>query len=158
MIKAPIILKTDTNSIEDVEHLRKHNNVWKEVDLYEKQLLELLEIRFPNKNEREKQKSSFLKQKSSFLKQKSSDESVWVYYPWSGVLLHTVGSDELFELRTNRNQNLITKDEQTKLRMSTVGVAGMSVGAGIAIGIEYAGIASSIKLADFDTLETANLN
>ncbi len=147
----PVILLPGKHSAKDVETLRKESKIWREVDLYAGQLEELLEVRYPAKDERERNKEAFLKHLGK-------DDGAWVYYPWSGVLLHTVGPRELFELRTNRNQNIIIKEEQLKLHSSVIGVAGMSVGAGIAIGSVYAGMAGTIKLADFDQLETANLN
>ncbi len=85
-------------------------------------------------------------------------DEVYVHYPWSGQILRCVGEKDLFRLRTNRNQNLITSKEQAKLADSTVGVAGMSVGSGIALALVYSGISKRIKLADNDTLDTSNLN
>lgn len=147
----PIILLPGKYTEIDIENLRKNSKIWKEVNIYANQLEELLEIKFPNSEERAHQKEDFLK------KHKKNGGS-WVYYPWSGILLHTVGPEELYELRTNRNQNLVTSKEQQKLSSATIGVAGMSVGAGIAIGSVYSGIGKIVKLADFDQLETANLN
>lgn len=151
MNNKPIILLPGKYSSKDLKELREKSKIWREVDLYDSQVGELLEIRFPNNAERQLQRDIFLKDYGK-------DGGAWVYYPWSGVLLHTIGSSELFELRTNRNQNLITKEEQQALQASVIGVAGMSVGAGIAIGAIYSGMAGTIKLADFDRLETANLN
>jgi len=145
------ILQPGEYTEEDVEQLRKGSEIWREVDIYASQLEELLEIKYPDNQQRQLQKVAFLKTNSKH-------KGAWVYYPWSGVLLHCIGPQELFELRTNRNQNLITKDEQQKLHSSVIGVAGMSVGAGIATGAVYAGISKTIKIADFDQLETANLN
>jgi hypothetical protein len=80
-----------------------------------------------------------------------------MYFPWSGVLLHTVNGEEYQKLRTNRNQLLITSVEQAKLANASVGVTGLSVGNGIAVSLAYMGI-GVFRLAEFDTLETANLN
>ena len=147
----PVLLLPGKYSDKDVEQLRTSSKIWREVDIYTSQLEELLEIRYPDKASREKNRESLL---GKF----GDNKSAWVYYPWSGVLLHCVGSDELYEIRTNRNKNIVTGDEQAKIHDSVIGVAGMSVGSGIAIGAVYAGIGSSVKIADFDSLETANLN
>lgn len=85
-------------------------------------------------------------------------EPVYIYYPWHHKILKTIPKQQLDDLRTNRNKNLITDDEQQRLQKATVGIAGMSVGAGIAIGLAYSGMSDHIKIADHDTLETANLN
>ena len=81
-----------------------------------------------------------------------------IFYPWRNTVLRCVDKQSLFALRTSRNKNLITKAEQDRLSASVIGVAGMSVGAGIAIGAVYSGIADHIKLADHDVLDTSNLN
>ncbi len=147
----PLILLPGNYTTSDVEKLRKEKKIWKEVNIYASQLDELLEIKYPDKSERGLNKDKFL---NNF----KENSGAWVYYPWSGILLHTVGPDQLFELRTNRNQNLITVKEQQKLKDSIIGVAGMSVGCGIATSAIYSGISRVIKIADFDQLETANLN
>lgn len=128
----------------------KAGRTWKIVDIYDSQLKELAEIRHPASQDKQQE---FIDSAP-----KGDLAGAWVYYPWSGELLHCVGSDELFELRTNRNQNLINKDEQQKLANSSVAVAGMSVGSGVALAAVYSGISNYIKIADFDNLETANLN
>jgi hypothetical protein len=122
-------------------------------DIYDLQLRELFKINFPSKAADQKSLDSYVKQ------QKSGDYAgAWVYYPWSKILLHCVSPEELFKIRTNRNKNLITEEEQQILANTTVGVAGMSVGAGIAISLAYSGISNTIKIADFDELDTSNLN
>src|SRR4051794_5505088 len=39
----------------------------------------------------------------------------WVHYPWSRRLVHVLPGAEYRELRTSRNRNKITADEQAKL-------------------------------------------
>lgn len=145
----PQILVPGNFSQTDVDNL-KAGKIWRVADIYESQLAELAEIRHP---------ASEASQKELIASQASGElAGAWVYYPWSGVLLHCAGDNELFELRTNRNQNLITKAEQKTLADASVAVAGMSVGSGIALACVYSSISGAIKIADFDTLETANLN
>lgn len=85
-------------------------------------------------------------------------EPVYVYYKFENKILKTVDDKSLFKIRTNRNKNLLTEEEQNILNNKIVGVAGMSVGAGIAIGAVYSGMSNTIKIADHDTLDTSNLN
>lgn len=73
-------------------------------------------------------------------------------------LLRMVDKATYFALRTNRNKNLITEAEQLTLSSKRLGVLGMSVGSTIAIGAVQAGIASTIKIADFDDVSNTNLN
>lgn len=82
----------------------------------------------------------------------------FVYYPWNNHVVKTVTADDYFRLKTNRNQDLITKAEQEKLRDFRVGVCGMSVGSNIAFVLTQAGVSQEITIADFDELDTTNLN
>lgn len=82
----------------------------------------------------------------------------WVFFPWSNQLLHILDSEDFQELRTARNQNLITKEEQKKFNEFKVGVVGLSVGNSIALSLVYSGGCEILKLADLDTLSFSNLN
>lgn len=83
---------------------------------------------------------------------------VHVYYPWNNHLVKTVGKEDYLRLKTDRNQDLITKDEQATLRTYRVAVCGLSVGSNIAFTLTQAGISNEIVIADFDELDTTNLN
>lgn len=83
---------------------------------------------------------------------------VWVYYPWSGKLVHLLDEEEFIEVRTNRNRYKLTKEEQTYLRNKKIGVIGLSVGQSIALTIAMERICGELRLADFDTVELSNLN
>jgi len=153
--KKPIILREGKNTKRDLEILVTTNKIWRKRDIYESQLKELFEINNPKlKNSRE-----YKSKESKFLSQRkiNNRRGNWIYLPWSGELIHCVNEIEYFQLRTNRNQNLITKKEQEILKNFSVGIAGLSVGGNIATGLSYLGI-ENFKLAEFDTLETTNLN
>ncbi len=81
-----------------------------------------------------------------------------VYYPWNHTMVKIITKNDYLTLKTNRNQDLITKEEQKKLSNYKVGVFGMSVGSNIAFVLTQAGISNSITIADFDNLDTTNLN
>lgn len=83
---------------------------------------------------------------------------VHVYFPWLNTVVKTVDAEDYFSLKTNRNQDLITAEEQKKLRDYKVAVLGMSVGSNVAFVLTQAGISNNIILADFDELDTTNLN
>lgn len=94
---------------------------------------------------------------TSYCEQKKNDFN-YVYYPWLDTVVKTVKKEDYFKLKTNRNQDLITAEEQTKLHDYKVGVLGMSVGSNIAFVLTQAGISNKIIIADFDELDTTNLN
>lgn len=86
------------------------------------------------------------------------DYGVWVFYPWSKKLVHILHKDEFIEVRTNRNKNKITVEEQTKLQSKKIGVVGLSVGQSIALTLAMERTCGELRLADFDTAELSNLN
>lgn len=93
------------------------------------------------------------------LKGRAIDEyGVWVYYPWSGRLVHLLDEDEFIEVRTNRNQYKITRAEQSTLSTKKIGIIGLSVGQSIALTLSMERGFGELRLADFDTLELSNLN
>lgn len=63
-----------------------------------------------------------------------------------------------FELTTVRNRNLITAKEQRKLRMTTAGFFGLSVGSHSALTWMMESRADAIKIIDFDSISASNLN
>ncbi len=82
----------------------------------------------------------------------------YIYFPWNNTTVKCVKKDDYLDLKTNRNQDLIASKEQEKFKNFSVAVLGMSVGSNIAYVLTQAGISNSIILADFDELDTTNLN
>lgn len=159
ILKEPIILVEDKYSLCDLEEFRKNFLVWRTKDIYKNQLAELFEIQNPsllNTADFEQKKEDFIKERTKT--EKNRFRGAWIYFPWSGILLHTLLEKDLFALRTNRNKNLITAEEQEKLSKVCIALAGLSVGSNIASCLVYGGIGSDFKLAEFDCLETSNLN
>ena len=66
----------------------------------------------------------------------------YFYYHWHNLLVKTVGADDFFTLKTNRNRDLITEEEQRQLSKFTVAVLGLSVGSNIAFLLTQTGIQS----------------
>ncbi|MDB5178633.1 MAG: hypothetical protein JWN01_576 [Patescibacteria group bacterium] len=154
---APIILLEGHYTETELSQL-KNEKIWNFKDIYQPQLTELFEIlnaQLIGMPEFEGKLKEFIAERSV---PKSELRGNYVYYPWSGLLLHMVNEEELNILRTNRTNNLITRDEQKKLAKFSAGVAGLSFGNGIALSLVYSGIANTIKIADRDIFETTNLN
>ncbi len=154
----PKIFYQNFYSKKDLSIFKKNINIWNVVDLYRSQLREIFEINNPHLIF----SSNFKRRQEIFLRNRLKNDSGvggnWIYYPWSGFLVHTVSEDEYFKIRTNRNKLLITDLEQKKLRDSKVGIVGMSIGGNMAVGLSYSGISKTMKLADHDVLATSNLN
>jgi molybdopterin/thiamine biosynthesis adenylyltransferase/nitroreductase len=82
----------------------------------------------------------------------------WVYLPWSKKLVHILAEVDYQSLRTARNLNIDTTEEQEKFGKFVVGVAGLSVGNSVALALAYSGGSLTMKLADPDFLDGSNLN
>jgi len=82
----------------------------------------------------------------------------WVWYPWSGRLVHLLPPDDFRALRLDRNRDKLSAAELARLRTITVGVVGLSVGNAVALTLALEGGCGHLKLADFDTLELSNMS
>ncbi|MFC9968582.1 Rv1355c family protein [Nocardia ignorata] len=85
-------------------------------------------------------------------------EERWVHYPWRNALVAVLGPDAFAAIRSDRNRNKLTRDEQRRLRELRVGVVGQSVGHSVAYTLALEGTCGLLRLADFDTIELSNLN
>lgn len=87
-----------------------------------------------------------------------SEYGVWVYYEWSNRLVHLLEEKEFITLRTDRNRNKITPEEQEVFLTKKIGLMGLSVGNSIAITLAMERCFGELRLADYDELELTNLN
>lgn len=86
------------------------------------------------------------------------DYGAWVHYPWNNTLVHILDEDEFIEVRTNRNREKITWEEQQTLKTKKIGIVGLSVGQSIALTLAMERTCGELRLADFDTVELSNVN
>lgn len=125
-------------------------------DTLDSQLRELLKIRNPSRALAPDELEAAVR---DHLGTTESDAyGVWVFYPWSGRLVHLVDADEYAELRTSRNKYKITAEEQALLATKRVGVIGLSVGQTVALTLAMERGFGELRLADFDVLELSNMN
>jgi molybdopterin/thiamine biosynthesis adenylyltransferase len=128
-------------------------------DDYEEEQLELFGIKNPSKVYAPGFKESFQEYFKSLSAEKSlSQHGRWVYFPWRYLASHILPEDEYQLVRTARNQNLITKEEQEKFYNATIGIGGLSVGSSVAFAIVLGGGGKRMKLADMDHLALSNTN
>ncbi len=149
----PKFLRTE----KEVAQLRDLHPELIEVDAFSRQLKELFFIENNSFIGTPKKEAFSTPDFKEFLSSKE-DKFVQVYFPWLNTLVKTVDADDYFKLKTNRNQDLITAKEQLVLRDYKVAALGMSVGSNVAFVLTQAGISNEIILADFDELDTTNLN
>jgi hypothetical protein len=148
-------------SEEKLQDLLEREHITSIVDNYDEQYAELIVSRQPGLYQTAYDKKvSVLEEElarhhaTSHAWQKGS----WVYYPWSRVLVHIIQRDLFLELRSTRNRNLVTAEEQSRLEKFNVGCAGMSVGSNVAISIGIGGMSQQIKIADGAVISGSNLN
>ncbi|MFG3492761.1 ThiF family adenylyltransferase [Streptomyces sp. NPDC047972] len=82
----------------------------------------------------------------------------WAWYPWSGRLVHVLPESAFRLVRTDRNRDKITREEQQGLLLRRIGVIGLSVGSSAALTCAMEGVGGAFRLADFDRLGLSNLN
>ena len=82
----------------------------------------------------------------------------WAYYTWRRAAVAVLGPRAFRAVRLDRNRNMITAEEQTRLGALRIGVAGLSVGHIIAHTLAAQGMCGELRLADFDRIELSNLN
>ena len=124
------------------------------IDAFERGLMELFYVNNPNLKkgmpEGEKPLRKFMLD--------NNHRDIWIYYPWNNKAVRCVPEDLYFKLRTARNKNIITEDEQIHYRNAKVGIAGLSVGSTILSALVMSGGPKVLKIADFDLIEITNLN
>lgn len=141
-------IEADRNKLGDFLNL---NSQLKVVDNRFLHLSELFKIRNLG------QKGSWEHLPSKFLKEQP-DYGTAVYYPWRNEIYYVAEEREYVEIRTARNRNKITTEEQSVLHSKTIGIVGLSVGFSVFMAAVLERVASSIKIADFDELSLSNLN
>jgi hypothetical protein len=82
----------------------------------------------------------------------------YFYYPHDNLIIQLPPEPEFKLLRTSRNRNLVTAEEQVALFTKTIAVAGMSVGSNIVKSLVHSGVGGAYRLADMDTISVPNLN
>lgn len=158
----PLVVRMSTkNSERELEKLVKSQPVGETVDNYAEQYAELLLSR--NAHLYQANYSVQVASIKDMLKEhygakKHWQIGSWVYYPWSQRLVHVLEQDDFETLRTIRNRDLITGDEQKKLFDFETVCFGMSVGSASALALGLSGISRRMKLVDGAVLSGSNLN
>ncbi|MBO0865459.1 MAG: Rv1355c family protein, partial [Mycobacterium sp.] len=82
----------------------------------------------------------------------------WAYYPWRRTVVAVLAPRAFRRVRLDRNRNMITTEEQTRLGTLRIGVAGLSAGHVIAYMLAAQGLCGELRLTDFDRVALSNLN
>lgn len=134
----------DANDAAEIVRLRDEGYFF--VDTYDEQLKELMEIRDPESVG------------GTYKELVDEPGERIVEYPWRKTLVRIVGQEAYRELRTNRNRDLLTQEEQKRFAAARIGFAGLNVGNPGAVCVALEGGSHAMKLADLDALSVTNLN
>ena len=139
-----------------LHNIREQSSSIQVVDVFRQQLREWIKAEHPGRPLSEEE----MNEQISLHSDGTDDEKngSWVYYPWRNTLVHCLAKEEFIRVRTVRNLHKITKEEQDILSNCKVGIVGLSVGQSVAISLVMERICVNLRIADFDTLELANLN
>ena len=144
---------------EALSQLFESQTIHQVIDNYEAQMLELFGIQNPTLVRTPDYQETFAQHYAQLqAKQPGWQQGAWVYFPWISTVSHILAEEEYFLVRTARNQELITREEQKTYYDGVVGIGGLSVGNSAALAIVLSGGARRMKIADFDTLDLSNLN
>jgi len=121
------------------------------IDIFESSLKELFKIRHP----KFKNNTARLE---DFLEKFKKIKGVYIYFPWSNNVVYTLPENFFLEIKTARNKNLITKEEQKKYYNAKIGIVGLSIGSNILWPLLISGGGKFLRIGDPDTIELVNLN
>lgn len=159
---APVVVDMAKSSSEkELSELIKSQPITQVLDSYDEQLAELFlsrDAQLYKANESIQQNSIAELLKKHYGKKPSWKLGSWVYYPWSGKLVHVIEGTLFNQLKTIRNRDLITDKQQAKLAEFRVACLGMSVGSSSALALTLSGISNKIKLVDGAVISGSNLN
>ncbi|MBI4128749.1 MAG: ThiF family adenylyltransferase [Parcubacteria group bacterium] len=142
-----------------LEKLIEQNEIRHVRDDYREQLRELFQVENPPLVYTPEFDSRF----ETYLREKEGERPLWqqgrwAYFPWNSTLVHILGEEAFFKVRTARNKYLITADEQNAMYHAVIGVAGLSAGHGIVLALVLQGGARHLRIADLDRLALSNTN
>lgn len=144
---------------ETLEEFKKRFEIVETIDVYDELLEELFLIRNPRFKFMPQHDEEYAAFKREYLTERSMEEDgEWFYFPYTKKLIHYLPDAMHQELRTARNKNLITKEEQEKFYNYRVAIAGLSVGSHPALTIAMMGGARTLKIADPDEISVSNMN
>ena len=135
---------------------RRDHAIARHIDAYEEFLEELFLIRNPHFRFAPDHADAYAQWRQNISPELA--EGMWAYFPWSETVMRVLPEKEHLELRTSRNRNLITREEQEQFYNARVAVAGLSVGSHGALTLALMGGARTLHLADPDIISGSNLN
>lgn len=114
----------------------------------------LCEYEHPETKGRPDQQEEYLRS----IAEQGEEFGTWVLFPWSQRLSRFPDREDHQKLRTSRNRDLITTEEQQDLLTKKVAVLGLSVGSKALSSLVEGGIGGTYIIGDADHLDPTNTN
>lgn len=115
---------------------------------------DLYELRNPNLIDDESAREQFVTE----VIERGERYGRWFLFPWDSSLVQYPEERDHQALRTFRNKELITEEEQQELLDSNVAVFGMSVGSNVVLDMVQGGVGGKYIIGDSDVIKPSNLN
>jgi hypothetical protein len=115
---------------------------------------DLFEMQHPNKKDNDTARDEFM----GPLLEQGNRFGKWFYFPWSNDVVQYADKDIHRQLKSNRNRDLITADEQLLLSNKTLVYAGLSVGSNAIDEASHLTMGGHMILADPDRISVPNTN
>lgn len=138
----------------DVEQFVQDMSVQSVVDPYDLIVDDLYKLKHPDSIDDITRKSRFAQEMNN----ERDYYGEWFYFPWKSSLVRYPNRDDHFNLRTMRNRNLITDEEQQRYRRVGAVFCGLSIGSNVVESLIQSGTGDRVLLADFDIVSPSNLN
>jgi len=152
----PVILNPELDSDQKLIHDINQISGLVKVDTLMIQVAELIKINNPSQKFSEDELLALAEDHISLHSKNALCN--YVYFPWRNILTVLLKETDFIKVRTARNKNKITVEEQDVLSHKKVGVIGLSVGQTVALSLAMERSFGELRIADFDTLELSNMN
>jgi molybdopterin/thiamine biosynthesis adenylyltransferase len=143
-----------SDDVSGLEAMMQAGDVREVVDNVEEIATDLFEMKNPDKVDDPRAREEFV----AGVREQGSAYGKWFLFPWSGQLVRYPDKEDHRALRTSRNRNLVTDEEQTRLYGSTVAIFGLSVGSKVVEQLVGSGIGGRVIIGDRDKVSPSNLN
>lgn len=115
---------------------------------------DIFELRHPDLKDDETARAEFMDD----IKSQGESFGRWAHFSWNRALVRYPEQTDHQELRTFRNKDLVTDEEQSRLLGARAAVFGLSVGSNVLAQLVQGGVGGHVVMGDFDQLSVANLN
>lgn len=150
----PPLIHSSIKNEADLQDFAKSGNVIDIIDPISEIADDLFELNHPDKMNDAEKRAAFVDDIVS----EGPSFGKWVEYPWLHTLVRFPDPQDYYDLRTFRNRNLLTKEQQTTLHLSRIAAFGLSVGSNVVDNTLQSGIGNHYDLFDMDKLSVPNLN